>query len=304
MHSYIDNYLISIKIFFCMKVLYLYSDKTGVIKSERKVNKLNSKLKEIYSDITILKTENLQDFTEKIRKSVGIFDILIVAGGDGTLKLAVEILMTLEKEKRPTLGYIPTGTVNDAGKAVGYKGSIRQALKVLKNGHIDYVDVCKVNNSYFNFVCAAGAFSDISYVVKRGYKKFFGRLAYYFYALSQVFIKKEIEAEVEVNNKKFSVKTPFIMVMNSQNVGGFPVNFNYSVKDGLAEVYITKPGLFNGLLHYAFFKIKTTKLEVDHIKITLKNDDYWCFDGERGDKKTVDIRVIKQELKVIGKAKK
>ena len=94
------------------------------------------------------------------------------------------------------------------------------------------------------------------------------------------------------------------MVMNSQNVGGFPVNFNYSVKDGLVEVYITKPGLFNGLLHYALFKIKTTKLKVDHIKITLKNDEYWCFDGERGDKKSVDIRVLKQEIKVIGKAKK
>ena len=287
-----------------MKVLYLYSDKTGVIKSERKVNKINNKLREIYQDITIIKTENIQDFTEKIQKSVGIFDILIVAGGDGTLKLAVEILMGVEKEKRPTLGYIPTGTVNDAGKAVGYKGSIRQALKILKNGHIDFVDICNVNNSYFNFFCAAGAFSDISYVVKRGYKKILGRLAYYFYALSQVFKRRMIEAEIKTKNEKFSVKTPFIMVMNSQNVGGFPVNFNYSVKDGLVEVYITKPGLFNGLLHYAFFKVKTTKLKVDQIKITLKSDEYWCFDGERGDKKSVDIKVLKQELKVIGKAKK
>ena len=236
--------------------------------------------------------------------SAGVFDVLIAAGGDGTLKFAVGVLMSIEKEKRPVLGYLPTGTVNDAGKAVGYKGSIRQALKVLQMGHIDYVDICKVNNEYFNFVCAAGAFSDISYVVKRGYKKFLGRLAYYFYALSQVFKRREIEAEIEIKNQKFTVKTPFIMVMNSQNVGGFPVNFKYSVKDGLVEVYITKPGLFNGLLHYAFFKVKTTKLKVDHIKITLKSDEYWCFDGERGDKKTVDISVLKQELKVIGKARK
>ena len=287
-----------------MKVLYLYSDKTGIAKSQRKVERLNKKLNEIYSDITIKKTENLEDFSKNIKDSAGIFDILIVAGGDGTLKYAVNVLMTIDKEKRPALGYIPTGTVNDAGKAVGYKGSIRQALKVLKRGYIDFVDICKVNNDYINFVCAAGAFSDISYVVKRGYKKFFGRLAYYFYALSQVFKRRLIEAEIEIKNQKFTVKTPFIMVMNSQNVGGFPVNFNFSVKDGLVEVYITKPGLFNGLLHYAFFKVKTTKLKVDHIKITLKDDEYWCFDGERGDKKTVDIQVLQQELKVVGKAKK
>ena len=287
-----------------MKALYLYSDKTGIAKSKRKVEKINKTLKTIYPDLTIKKTENLDDFEENIRKSQGIFDVLIVAGGDGTLKFAVGVLMSMEKDKRPILGYIPTGTVNDAGKAAGYRGSVRQALRVLKAGNIDSVDICKVNNEYFNFVCAAGAFSDISYVVKRGYKKVLGKLAYYFYALSQVFKRRIIEAEIVTENEKFSVKTPFIMVMNSQNVGGFPVNFNYSVKDGLVEVYITKPGLFNGLLHYAFFKVKTTKLKVDHIKITLKSDEYWCFDGERGDKKAVDISVLKQELKVIGKAKK
>ena len=287
-----------------MKVLYLYSDKTGVGKSARKVTKLNNKLKEIYSDITIEKTENLDDFKENIRKSIGIYDTLIVAGGDGTLKCAVNVLMTFEKDKRPVLGYIPTGTVNDAGKAVGIRGSIRQSLKVLKKGNIDFIDICKVNNEYINFVCAAGAFSDIAYVVKRGYKKILGRLAYYFYALSQVFKKREIECEVETKIEKFTVKTPFILVMNSRNVGGFPVNFDFSVKDGLVEVYITKPGLFNGLLHYAFFKVKTTKLRVDWVKINLKNDEYWCFDGERGDKKTVEITVLKQELKVIGKAQK
>ena len=287
-----------------MKVLYLYSDKTGVAKSERKVNKLNSKLRKIYSDITIKKTENLDDFKKKILESVGFFDILIVAGGDGTLKYAVTVLMSVEKDKRPTLGYIPTGTVNDAGKAVGIRGSIRQSLRVLKKNNIDFVDICKVNNEYFNFVCAAGAFSDIAYVVKRGYKKVLGRLAYYFYAISQVFKRRLIECEIETKNGKFSVKTPFILIMNSRNVGGFPVNFDFSVKDGLLEVYITKPGLFNGLLHYAFFKVKTTKLRVDYIKVTLKNDEYWCFDGERGDKKSVEIQVLKQELKVIGKAVK
>ena len=287
-----------------MKVLYLYSDKTGVAKSDRKVNRLNNKLKEIYSDITIKKTESLDDFKNSILNSVGVYDAVIVAGGDGTLKYAVGVLMGIAKENRPVLGYIPTGTVNDAGKAVGIKGSIRQSLKVLKAGNIDTVDVCKVNNEYFNFVCAAGAFSDISYVVKRGSKKILGRLAYYFYALSQVFKRRVVEYEIETKDGKFTGKTPFILVMNSRNVGGFPVNFDFSVKDGVVEVYITKPGLFNGLLHYALFKVKTTKLKVDYIKISLKNDEYWCFDGERGDKKTVEIKVLNQELKVIGKAVK
>ena len=94
------------------------------------------------------------------------------------------------------------------------------------------------------------------------------------------------------------------MVLNSRNVGGFPVNFGYSAKDGMFEVYITKPGVFNGLLHYLFFKMRTIKIKTDWIKITLDKDDYFCFDGERGDKKIVEIQSLKQELKVIGTVKK
>lgn len=287
-----------------MKALYLYSDKTGLKKSVKKTQKLHNKLKEIYSEIDIVKTSSLEEFEERIRSAIKAYDILIVAGGDGTLKFTVDILMSYKKEERPILGYVPTGTVNDAGKAIGVKGKAKQALKVLEKGNIDEVDVCKVNNTYFNFVCAAGAFSDISYVVKRGYKKVLGKLAYYFYAVKEVFKRKLLEIEVETKENKFTVRAPFVMALNSKNVGGFPVNFHYSVKDGLIEVYITKPGILNGLIHYAFFKTRTIKLKTDYIKMTLKSDDYWCFDGEKGDQKSVEISVLKQELKVIGKAKK
>lgn len=286
-----------------MKVLYLYSNKTGLGRSQKKINKLNKKLKEIYENITIKKTENIDDFEENIRKSAGIFDILIVAGGDGTLKFAVSILMSIEKDKRPILGYLPTGTVNDAGKAIGIRGSVRQALKILKNGKTDVVDVCKVNNSYFNFVCAVGAYSDISYATARTPKKIIGRLAYYFSAIPRIFKRKSLLAHIDADGQIFDVKTPFILVMNSKNVGGFPINFHYSVKDGLVEVYITKPGLFNGLLHYLFFKRRVIKLKVKNLKISINTDDYWCFDGEKGDQKTVEISVLKKELTVIGTAK-
>lgn len=287
-----------------MKALYLYSDKTGIKKSEKKVQRLNDSLKDIYKDIDIIKTSTLEEFEKQIRGSIGKYQILIVAGGDGTLKFVTDVLLSYKKKERPTLGYIPTGTVNDAGKAFGANGSIKHALKVLAKGETDYIDVCKVNDTCFNFVCAAGAYSDISYAVKRGPKKILGKFAYYFYALKEVFHRYSLVVDVETKNEKFTTKTPFIMVLNSKNVGGFPVNLHYSVKDGLAEVYITKPGLLNGLLHYVFFKFRTIKIKTDYIKLTLHSDEPWCFDGEKGDNKEVEIKVLKQELKVIGKAKK
>ena len=41
------------------------------------------------------------------------YDVIVAAGGDGTLNEGICGLMSIEREKRPTLGYIPTGTTTD-----------------------------------------------------------------------------------------------------------------------------------------------------------------------------------------------
>lgn len=286
-----------------MKVLYLCSNKTGLKRSEKKNKFIFDSLHKIYNNLTIVKTENIEDFEGNIRDSVGIFDIVIVGGGDGTLKAAVNVLMEFKKHERPVLGYLPLGTVNDAGKAVGINGSLKKAFKILEQNAIVEVDVCKVNNEYFNFVCATGAFSDISYITKRKSKKIFGKFAYYFVAIGSLFKRKKLEVHVETEDQTIDMETPLVLVMNSKNVGGFPVNFNYSVIDGKVEIYLTKPGLFNGLLHYAFFKMRTLKLRVSHAKISIKSNEIWCLDGEKGFSGDIEINVIKQELRMIGKLK-
>ena len=284
-----------------MKALYLCSNKTGLKRSDKKNNFIFDSLHKIYNNLKIVKTENIEDFEQNIRESVGIFDIVIVGGGDGTLKSAVNVLMEFKKDERPVLGYLPLGTVNDAGKAVGINGSLRKALKILEKNAVVEVDVCKVNNEYFNFVCATGAFSEISYVTKRKSKKIFGKFAYYFVAIGSLLKKRKLDVHVETEDQIIDMRTPLVLVMNSKNVGGFPVNFNYSVVDGMVEIYLTKPGLFNGLLHYAFFKMRTLKLRVSHAKISIKSNEIWCLDGEKGFSGDIDINVIKQELRMIGK---
>ena len=134
-----------------MKALYLCSNKTGLKRSDKKNNFIFDSLHKIYNNLKIVKTENIEDFEQNIRESVGIFDIVIVGGGDGTLKSAVNVLMEFKKDERPVLGYLPLGTVNDAGKAVGINGSLRKALKILEKNAVVEVDVCKVNNEYFNY---------------------------------------------------------------------------------------------------------------------------------------------------------
>ena len=282
-----------------MKALYLYSDKTGLKRSSSFQNKIINKLKRDY-ELVSKKTDSKDEFISECKnaKDNG-FNLLIIAGGDGTFNMACSVIAALDKAKRPIIGYIPAGTINDSGKTFGVK-NIRQSLRVLHKKQILDYDICKVNDTYFTFVCAIGQYADIAYITERREKKFFGRFSYYRIAIKEAFQKKIVHASITCNNKTYEVDTPFVLIMSGKNVGGFRVNFHKSYNDGLFDIYLTKPGWFNGLLHYLFFKIKTIHIRTDSVSVHTDQDSDWCIDGERGMKGDVTINCLKSHLQVIG----
>ena len=46
-------------------------------------------------------------------------ELVVCSGGDGTLNEVVSGLMTITPEKRPELGYIPSGSTNDFASSLG-----------------------------------------------------------------------------------------------------------------------------------------------------------------------------------------
>jgi len=281
------------------KALYLYSNKTGIKRSKKFQDKIIYKLSESF-DLVAKETSSQDEFVKECQNCSGDFDVLIVAGGDGTFNLAVSTLCNLDKNRRPILGYLPTGTINDAGKGFGVKGSIRKAINILRKQKIVDIDICKANNQYFSYVCTTGAYADISYVTKRRKKKFFGKLSYYFVAVKEAFIKRKVECSITADGVTYDVVTPFVLVMNGPYVGGFKVNSKNAMFDGVIDIYLTKPGIFNGLLHYLFFKVKTKHIRARKIEITTNQENYWCFDGEKGISGNLKIEVLPGYLKVFG----
>lgn len=63
------------------------------------------------------------------------------------------------------------------------------------------------------------------------------------------------------------------------------------MNDGKFHIFITKPGIFNGLLHYLFFKMRTTKIITDEFSFTFFDRfSPWCVDGEMDDLKNVRVK--------------
>ncbi|MFR7745703.1 MAG: diacylglycerol/lipid kinase family protein [Acutalibacteraceae bacterium] len=81
---------------------------------------------------TVHMTTGPRDITRQIAERGTQYDLIVCTGGDGTLNEAVSGLMALPYEKRPPLGYIPGGTVNDVASTLGLsKDPIRAAQEIV-----------------------------------------------------------------------------------------------------------------------------------------------------------------------------
>src|SRR5881409_489 len=76
----------------------------------------------------------------------GEVDLLIAAGGDGTLNEVVHGLMDLSEVARPVLGVVPLGTANDFATGCGIPHDPEQALALCMDGDAIPIDVGKAND--------------------------------------------------------------------------------------------------------------------------------------------------------------
>jgi YegS/Rv2252/BmrU family lipid kinase len=282
-----------------MKALFFYSECTGRGHILKKIDYIVLRLNKIFSHVDVIKALSFEHLVEIVNKACDDYDYIIFAGGDGTFNDVVNILM--KHEKKPILGYIPGGTINDVSKNFGIPNNIRRALNIIENGHVVDFDVVKINEKYFDYVAAIGSFADIAYVTKRTRKKRLGKIAYYNKAVQETMMPKTVIADIKIDDKVIDAKVPFILILNGRNVGGFLVNSKSNNRDGYLDLFLTKPGLFNGLLHYLFFKVKTTHYKAKHLEIKTNQKMPWCIDGEQGPVGDVVLDVVPLALKIFAK---
>ncbi len=281
-----------------MKALLVYSSLTGLNIVQKHISFIESKLKEKFSDLKVIKSSSKEDLKNACLLAAKEYEYLIFIGGDGTVNEVINNLAPLDK--KPILGYIPAGTTNDFAKNFKLSSIFTKSLKTILNGVPAPFDIVKVNDKYMSYVLACGAFSEISYTAKRKVKKVVGPLAYYLLAVRDAFIPKKVVGTLTCNKKTYDVNTPFLLVLNGNHVGGFYLNLKNKINDGKFMIYITKPGVFNGLLHYLFFKHKTVKLLTNEFSFKFKDEvSPWCIDGEMANIGNIEVKSCHSHLKIL-----
>ncbi len=167
------------------------------------------------------------------------FDIIIAAGGDGTLYEVINGVA--EKAYRPPIGILPLGTTNDFARALNIPRSWEGAVDVILQQHAQYIDVGKMDQRYFINIAGGGSLTELTYEVPSKLKTMIGQMAYYMKGLEKLPRLSPIELYIRTDDNNFHEEVMLFLISNSNSVGGFErLAPDASLNDGLFDVLILK----------------------------------------------------------------
>lgn len=147
-------------------------------------------------------------------------DLIVIAGGDGSIHLMVNGLLNIPADHRPVLGILPVGTANDLAYSLHLPKSIPEACKVIATGKALEIDTGRVNDRYFVNVASAGLLTDVSQKVDTRVKNRLGQLAYFLKGLETLPSFRPFRVEFEHDGKQYMEEVVLFMVANGFSVGG------------------------------------------------------------------------------------
>lgn len=237
------------------------------------------------------------------------FDLLVAAGGDGTINEVVNGIAPLDK--RPMLAIIPAGTTNDYARALSIpREDPLAAAKVILKGKAAKMDIGQANDSYFINIAAGGSLSELTYSVPSKLKSMYGYLAYVVKGAEMLTSIKPMDIHVKYDDGEFNGKSAMFFLALTNSVGGFEqIVPDAKLDDGKFTLLIVKTTKFAEILNLItevlkgkhvnnpnLIYVKSEKVEVS----STKNDKIMInLDGEYGGDAPVTFINHKQHIRIV-----
>ena len=171
----------------------------------------------------------------------GEVDLLIAAGGDGTLNEVVHGLMALSSAARPVLGVVPLGTANDFATGCGIPRDPEEALALSVQGREVPIDVGKANEHWFLNVASVGFGAEITATTPPELKRLLGPAAYTVMGAILAMNLHNYHGRLILPDREVIGSGPVAIVGNGcQTGGGIQVTPRARIDDGLLDVLVVR----------------------------------------------------------------
>ena len=181
---------------------------------------------------------------EDVRRFVseaGEVDLLIAAGGDGTLNEIVHGLMDLSINARPILGVVPLGTANDFATGCNIPRDPEKALALCMEAEGVVIDVGKANDRWFLNAASAGFGAHVTATTSPELKRLLGSAAYAVMGAILAINVHQYHGRVILPDREIAGSGPVAIIGNGrQTGGGVQVTPRAFIDDGLLDVLVIR----------------------------------------------------------------
>lgn len=236
------------------------------------------------------------------------FDLVIAAGGDGTINEVVNGIAPLAK--RPKMAIIPTGTTNDFARALKIpRGNPVEAAKIIGKNQMIKMDIGQArDDTYFINIAAAGSFTELTYSVPSQLKTTFGYLAYLAKGVELLPQVSKVPVRITHDDGVFEGDASMIFAAITNSVGGFEqIAPDAKLDDGKFTLIIVKTANLIEILHLIRLVLNGGKhindrrveyIKTSYMKIEPLSDKRMMInlDGEYGGDAPIELKNLKNHI--------
>lgn len=196
--------------------------------------------------VSLREPESAQGFREAVRvvaREGG--SRLVVAGGDGTIHLAANVLLSMDAAEDITIGILPCGTGNDLARSLDLPADVAEALDLAVHARPAPIDVIRLSSGgevRYAVNAAAGGFAGaVNEAVDDGMKDRFGPFAYILGAAEALPELDGYRTEIRVDDTPIETDAVNVVLANGRTIaGGKNVAPPADLQDGRMDVVVVQ----------------------------------------------------------------
>ncbi len=274
------------------KMLFIFNPHSGKGQIKNKLMDILLMFVQKGYKVEVHPTQRKGDAMEVTKKTAKQYERIVISGGDGTLNEVVNGLGLIEKDKRPSVGYIPAGTTNDFASNLKIPKNMIKAAELAVGENNFNCDIGLFGDKRFLYVAAFGILTDVAYSTPQMNKNYFGQLAYILEGMKKLPNLKSYDIEVITDDDEYSGKFIFGMASNSNYVAGIKTRtgLRADLSDGLFEVFLIKAPqnimefqlAISDLISQNFSSERFLIFRTKKARFKFAEEVPWTIDGEFG----------------------
>lgn len=289
------------------KIKFIYNPNSGDKKIVYKLDDIISKYQKngyIVVPYRICKESTIEEGLKDIHDN---YEYILIAGGDGSIDRLVNYMKKNDVDL--PIGILPTGTANDFANVLNIPLDIDSAIENIIDSEPKYIDLGMINEDYFINIASTGMFTDVSQRVDVNLKNSIGRISYIMKGIEDALHLRQFNITVKSRELEYNGDMYLILILNGRTAGNISFAHNAMLDDGYLDVIIFKAMPIPRSIPVLLNIIKGSPIDKHDEIIYFKTDELYVdcsdgivtdIDGERGPDFPLNIKCIKNGIKILG----